>query len=461
MSEIDLEARLHDYYSTFTPNDSGRAVAGVGQVVADARAQTGWNPGARLAQWRIRGAALVGVMAVIAVAVVAPLWFGSPAGPMASPTGTYPEFGPGPTGTYNLAVGNAEVFQAGMTRNGVTWAVFGSRLSISADHGRTWRDGKLPLAYPGDLPGSGTVAVVDADHAWFIMSTTGDASFLVFRTSDGGATWQSAALPVTTADQPGVVTIWPARLDFVDASVGFAFVGTSDAGPWTVLRTQDGGVTWNVTGSAAVGSDDVAVDANTIWAPELNYAGADPTPLLQVTRDAGATWSDVPLPGVASTGSQNLNILPGPTGGVQFLSSTEGYLAVREQTGNTLAGAVYETLYFGTADGGRSWSQLVSWPQALPVAPVVLDADHWYQPGMGQFSDSLGMGVTSDGWKTWHITAIDNNWPAGAWMESFWTVDGQNGAALASVNNGGAGAGSLFLTWDGGMSWQPADFSAR
>jgi hypothetical protein len=456
MSEIDLEARLHDYYSTFTPYDSGRAVAGVGQVVADARARSGWNPGAWLVQWRIRGAAVVGVMAVIAVAIAAPLWFASPSGPVASPTATMPDFGPGPSGTYNLAVGNAEVFQAGMTRNGVTWAVFGSRLSISEDHGRTWRDGKLPLAYPGDLPGAGTVAVVDADHAWFIMSTTGDASFLVFRTSDGGATWQSAALPVTTADQPGVVTIWPAKLDFLDASVGFAYVETSEAGLWTVLRTLDGGASWTMIGTAPAPGDVVAVDANTLWVPDLNDSGSGGQPLLQVSRDAGGTWSDVPLPGLGPTGGDDQFVLEGPTGGVQFMSPAEGYIAVTRRTGSSA-----QTLFFGTTDGGSSWSQLATLPQPATVAPVVLDATHWYQIGGEEGSSSLGMWVTADKGQTWASSFPDNNWPTGARITSFWTVDGQNAAAVAQGHSGGAGEGSLFLTWDGGISWQPADFSAR
>ena len=460
MTPLDLERELRNHYRTLDAGSPVRVTSRVADALDRAPAHH-WNPGAT---FRTRWARVAGIAAaaaaVLAVATL-PVWSARFGGPAASATTTYPDFGPGPTGTYSLAVANAEVYQAGMTKSGVVWATFGRHLSISADHGRTWRDGTLPTAYSGDLPASGTVAVVDADHVWFIRSGTGDTAFTVFRSSDGGTSWQSAALPVTSADQAGVISFWPAKLDFVDASVGFAFVATSDSGPWNILRTEDGGVSWKMTGTAPAQSEIVAVDANLLWAPNSNN-GPVSQPLLQVTRDAGATWSDVPLPGVAATGSDSLYILDGSTGGVQFLSPTEGYLAVIRETGSSRAGASYETLYFGTADGGRSWSQVAAtWPQAMPVGPVVLDAKHWYQLGMGQFSNSMGMGMTSDGWKNWSVTAIDNNWPAGAQPIAFWTVDGQNGAALASVNNGGAGAGSLFLTWDGGMSWQPADFSAH
>jgi hypothetical protein len=459
MTHLDLERELRNHYRTLDAGSPVRVTSRVADALDRAPAHR-WTPGTA---FRTRWARVAGIAAaaaaVLAVATL-PLWSVHFGGPVASATASHPDFGPGPAGTYSLAVADAEVYQAGMTKSGVVWATFGRHLSISADHGRTWRDGTLPTEYAGDLPPSGTVAVVDADHVWFIRSGSGDTAFTVFRSSDGGTTWQSAALPAIAVAQAGVNAIWPAKLDFVDASVGFAFVETSDSGAWNILRTEDGGVSWKLTGTAPVQSEIVAVDANVLWAHNSDN-GTVSQPLLQVTRDAGATWATVSLPGVDDTGSDSLYILDGPTGGVQFLSPNEGYLAVVRQTGSS-ANTSYETLYFGTTDGGRSWSQVTAaWPQAMPVGPVVLDAKHWYQLGMGQFSISLGMGTTSDGWKSWSVTAIDNNWPAGVQPIAFWTVDGQNGAALASVNNGGAGAGSLFLTWDGGMSWRPADFSAR
>jgi hypothetical protein len=456
MTDVELTRQLRDHYLSLDAGSAGR----VHMRVADALDHA---PGSRrswggfVAGRRARfGGLLLAAVAVLAVASV-PLWAGLTAGPAASATETLSGFGPGPSGTYNLAVANAEVFQAGMTKNGVDWAVFGRRLSISTDHGRTWRNGTLPTAHPGDLPGAGTVAVVDADHAWFLLSAGADPHFTVFHTADGGQTWQSTVLPVSIGgESPGTTTFWPGTLSFVDASVGFAFVETSDIGPWTILRTTDGGVSWKATGSAAHGWDAVAVDEETLWAPGRNDAGSGPVPLLQVSRDAGATWSDVPLPGLAAMGGDSLFVLNGPTGGVQFQGPSEGYLAVLQKTG-----ASYATRYFGTGDGGRTWSQLATLSQPVTVAPVFRDAMRWYQPDMGRSAGSLGLGVTSDGGKTWTITAIEDNWLSANEIQAFWTVDGENEAALGATNAGGAAGRSLFLSWDGGSTWQPADFSAR
>jgi len=454
MTNQDLEQELRSHYRSLDAGSPVRVTSRVADALDRAPADR-WNLGSI---FRVRWARVAGI-AVAAAAVVAiatlPLWsghFGRPASATATDQAFPP---PGPTGSYGLAVGNAEVFQAGMTKDGVVWAAFGSLLSISSDHGITWKNGKLPVENPGDLPGSGTVAVVDANHVWFIRSGTGDVVFTVFRSSDGGATWQSAALPVTPAVQPGVVTFWPAKLEFIDASVGFALVETSEAGDWTILRTQDGGVSWTVTGSDTDAGDYVAVDANSLWVPNENNGYAS-QPLLQVSRDAGATWSEVQLPGLAATGGDNLLIIPGPTGGVQFVNSTEGYVAVRRKTIGS-----YETLIFGTTDGGRNWSLLSTLPQALSVAPVVLDATHWCRIGIDEVRNSLVMETSADEGRSWMGASQDNTLPSGAQIRSFWTIDGQHGAAQISFANGGTGEGSLFLTWDGGKSWQPADFSAH
>ena len=90
MKDIDMEARLHDYYGTFTPDDSGRAVAGVGRVVADARGRAPWTLGAWLGHRRLRGAAVVAATAVLVLALAAPLWFGSITGPAATSSAASP-----------------------------------------------------------------------------------------------------------------------------------------------------------------------------------------------------------------------------------------------------------------------------------------------------------------------------------------------------------------------------------
>ena len=80
MKDNDLEARLHDFYTDFTPRDSTRAADGVGRVVAGARVRRQVNPWAWMGQKWLRGvvasAAAVAVVAALAVATL-PVWHGS------------------------------------------------------------------------------------------------------------------------------------------------------------------------------------------------------------------------------------------------------------------------------------------------------------------------------------------------------------------------------------------------
>ena len=458
MTHLDLERELRNHYRSLDAGSPVRVTSRVADAL-DRAPERRWNPGA---MFRTRWARVAGIAAaaaaVLAVATL-PLWSVRFGGPAASATTTYPDFGPGPTGTYSLAVAGARVDQAGMTKDGTIWATWGSVLDVSVDHGTTWRQSKLPTTtagqatLPGGTPSPGALAVVDAEHAWYLWSAGYAHQFTVFRTSDGGSTWQSTVLTMPAGVESSATgTSWSGKLYFVDALVGFAVLDTtatesSDSGPRTVMRTVDGGVTWKATGTAAALADIVAVDANTLWAPDLNN-GSVPQPLLQVSRDAGATWSDVPLPGLAATGSDSLLVLRGPSGGVQFLSAAEGYMAVLRKTASS-----YETLYFGTTDGGRSWSPLATWSQGVEVAPVFLDAKAWYQVGLVQGLHSLSMGITMDGGATWGTTVPDNNWPSGGPVQAFWMVDGTNSAILSN--------GSLFLSSDTGITWQPAAISAR
>jgi photosystem II stability/assembly factor-like uncharacterized protein len=127
---------------------------------------------------------------------------------------------------------------------------------------------------------------------------------------------------------------------------------------------------------------------------------------------------------------------------VTFLSATEGYLAVSCTEGG------FGTRYYRTADGGHSWSQEAVVARNVDAAPVFVDATHWLQP------IGAGLQVTADGGRTWTTVASEGlaDYPTYA----FETIDGVNGSALP------VGANTpLFLTWDGGKTWRPADFANR
>jgi photosystem II stability/assembly factor-like uncharacterized protein len=105
--------------------------------------------------------------------------------------------------------------------------------------------------------------------------------------------------------------------------------------------------------------------------------------------------------------------------------------------------------------------------------PIFVDATHWLEPGTADLSSSIGpagMKATADGGKTW--TVVSPSGPNDSAFQSCFSIDGQNGAAVAldfpaivkyefpPLRNAYQTRGSLYLTWDGGKTWQLAHFSA-
>jgi hypothetical protein len=201
----------------------------------------------------------------------------------------------------------------------------------------------------------------------------------------------------------------------------------------------------------------VPVDADTLWTDCEGPVRADVAfscPLLRVSRDAGVTWTSVSLPGLGDTGSADLLVVPTFSSGFHFISPTEGYVAVQETGARGT-----RTHYFRSPDGGRTWSEvaLVEGQRAW-AAPIFLDSQHWFQPGLSTvlsgvdgsgvaYVNADGMNATSDGGKTWRNVGAS----MGS-LDRVWMWDTQYGVAVHGVDNDSP----LYLTSDGGQSWQPA-----
>jgi hypothetical protein len=282
------------------------------------------------------------------------------------------------------------------------------------------------------------------------------------------------------------------QVRFVDDKLGFAVLVRGSVGSNgdvyvagdTILRTTDGGASWTETGTTSYGgqpspapsSESVAgammssdpiipVDANTLWtfcSPPSLIQGQTTCPLLRVSHDSGGSWSTVSLPGLGDTASANLMVLGdgwSSPDGIQFISSTEGYLAVSEQVGG-----MSRIHYFRTTDGGRSWTQVSQTEQQSPgAAPTFIDATHWFQTGMAQSVIAIstggaegtaatnGFSATADGGKTWRILGTELGGVTNVWMS-----DDLHGAALTTSADM---QWLLYLTSDGGETWRLAQLS--
>lgn len=189
------------------------------------------------------------------------------------------------------------------------------------DGGSTWQGVQPPSGYPNGGTGSySACSFISATEGWIA------GSYLeVTHTTDGGATWQQQFVGGSSAD--GVYD-----MDFVDAQHGW-LVGTFGSG---VLRTANGGTTWNFHAFPSPSGDGRAVD---FASPLVGWA-AGLSGWIARTSDGGLTWTRQIIPVVGFDTHFD---------SIQALSTTECWAA------STDNGRV-----FHTTNAGTTWIELVT-----------------------------------------------------------------------------------------------------
>lgn len=277
--------------------------------------------------------------------------------------------------------------------------VSGSQATVAktSDGGRTW----IQLALPEDLPPTLDFRDVEALTAAeaVLMSAGPGGESRIFRTSDGGQSWEIG--PVN--DHPD--GFWDG-IAFWDQKRGL-LVGDPIDGRLTVLRTLDGGRSWTAVPTAglpvavegeyafaASGTSVAVMDENLAW-----LATGGSVARIYRSEDGGDTWQIHPTPISAGTGGSGIFSI-----------------AFRDADHGVIVGGDYEkpnqvlTIAAWTEDGGRSWTPAEVMPQGYRSG-VSWDArrQRWVAVGTN------GVDVSPDG-KVW--TALDEPLP---WFHS---VDG-------------------------------------
>ncbi len=248
--------------------------------------------------------------------------------------------------------------------------------------GATWLSASAPLQHGGVT----SLYFVDHRNGWATVdlgAAMGSQGIAILHTVDGGASW---SLIAQTSD-PTTTQSSPSGLSF-GCDKGFATFGSPTVGvipiecaggPATLYRTTDAGFHWNVIslvqldargGTASLANSPTFLTTSDAILPASSYVAANQaTWSLLVTHDAGTSWRDFLVPG---------------QGAIDFESSTSGWLL----------GSPIEV----TSDGGSSWRAL-----GVPAPP--------FQPTDMQLQ-YLGKGIatawsystafrTDDGAVTW------------------------------------------------------------
>lgn len=231
------------------------------------------------------------------------------------------------------------------------WGVTEENIIRTNDGGVTWYD-----VTPGNLADAGYLVYpdfFDANTAWvqFPDMNKYPNGGTLYRTSDGGISWESFATPFSG----GVLRFNDKQNGWMMADLG---VGAGSMAV-SIFQTGDGGKTWqrvytndpNLDGAGETlplgGLKNIILplDSETAWVGGVVYAPGEM--YLFRSQDGGKTWLQINVVLPAAAAESELSVVA-----VQFMTPTDGLLALRLNSQNP------ETIVYSTEDGGSTWSLL-------------------------------------------------------------------------------------------------------
>lgn len=258
------------------------------------------------------------------------------------------------------------------------------------------------------------IQAVTPNDVFATGTTPNTGEYFIYRTGDGGATWDSIGINATT-DEYQVGEIY-----FPDATNGF-IGGRKNHSDENLLKTTDNGTTWT----------DVTPDPNSTYAvsgiyfldPQQGWVTAYRD--LYITANAGASWTTV-----------HLDFIPSD---IHFTSPLIGYAA----GGDTMTSAA---VIMKTLDGGLTWSPvLTNYDVNVFVnsdnnfcfvnSTTILASQDWTNK----------IYRTQDGGATWDSIICDS----ATQITDFHFTSADSGQVLTSM-------GQIFYTNDAGATWNLA-----
>jgi hypothetical protein len=282
-----------------------------------------------------------------------------------------------------------------------------------------------------------TYDFVSPKLGWSLVweSQVGSANpFWVFSTSDGARTWRQEFSGSCASEGAGP---W---VQFFDRSNGLV----SECTPMEIFRTADGGAHWMQV-SLPPYPGDLVTFRNPLDGWFLS-SSLDPATLnasithFLSTRDAGRSWTTLPLPPVPARTTYATNLfVKGGVFNVAFRGPLQGWLGLD---------GTRSPVVDSTSDGGLSWQ-----PHALPFAGLQksVSATVVLLPGAGVMvttNDHFGPSVaftSDDGGSSWQQLAPP---PGSTEYSSYQFVDANHWWVMRN--------GTLFKSSDAGQAWSQA-----
>lgn len=333
--------------------------------------------------------------------------------------------------------------------------------------------GALSLGIALDVSAQGTTGCADASgkgyslahmvnrDTGFAIESPGVGDKVVLRTVDGGATWNPTAKLAS-----GTLL----SIHFPDPDTGYI------AGGYELWKTVDGGATWAKAQASRIGVGFSLRFTDPRTGFLTGYVSAVPAPgLIQKTADGGATWAtqltvkpilygmDHPSADTAYVAGSGGHLYRTFDGGAHWDSIQAGatnLYAVKFLSGRHGFVAGEGGALLRTEDGGATWARIDLGTAVRFTSLQFPDPLTGYLLNGNQFFSDPGpaqLVKTADGGATWTAIAL----PQGYSMASISFSDASHGIAAGSFPSAGSSlANGLMRTSDGGLSWQPGCIKA-
>jgi ELWxxDGT repeat protein len=305
--------------------------------------------------------------------------------------------------TYSLS----DVTYAG---NRIVAVATGGVILNSDDNGQTWK--KINSGIYNDF---GRVQFTNSQTG-YIMGQ----SQQMLKTEDGGNTWFPLALPPSPQYASNLTNMY-----FVSDSVGYVITSSNAYNPSSILKTTNGGHTWNQLSYTSY-----SANFNSVWFTNANtgfVCGSSGT--LLHTTDGGNSWQTISITAVGSSTSFS---------NITFISAAVGYMT-------STAGDVLQTI-----DGGNTWARISTIQTDGDINRIYFrDANNGY--ALGGFN-SANLYITVDGGHSWNLQTVGS---AGVFTALAFNKAASNFCLVGHADGLGATSqqGSVIYTGNGKDTW--------